>query len=207
MPVFLGLVLIAVFWIAYEKMRTAKIVKKNSDEFWKRETEADMVRKKDISALAYIEIPYDSLPFTESQNDEIKAVQKQLKKLKDKKMVNLTGLSNTDLKFMYGAPNLHLLSEYDHNFTLLTRYLYKWGVLLFESGDKEAAKTVLIFGLACGTDISSNYTLLANIYAKENEPAMIEQLIDSAQSIKTVMKEAAIRDLRNILVSYYSSIR
>lgn len=201
MLIFIGIGIIIALWVAYEKNKSNKISEKSSKKFWDKETEADLVRRKDITNLPYISIPYDKLPFSDSNDSEIKEVQDNLYQLKEKKIINLTGYSNTDLKLEYGAPNLHLLSEYDHNFTLLTRYLYKWGQLLVKKNQIDDAKTVLTFGIECGTDTSGNYTLLATIYSKENDYPAIEALIQNAQNIKTLMKDATINELRNILNS------
>lgn len=203
MIVFLGIFIIIALWLAYEKNKTAKVSSNKSKNFWQRETQADLVRRKDISNLPYIVIPYDKLPFGETEDIEITEVQDNLKKLKDSKIINLTGYSNTDLKFEYGAPNLHLLSEYDHNFTLMTRYLYKWACLLMEKGDALSAKIILEFGIECGTDISGNYTLLARIYSDEQDIISIQELIQKAGNIRTMMKDSTIEELRVILSSMY----
>lgn len=206
MPIFLMITLIIIVWIRYEKNKSGKIGENKSKDFWARETEADATRKKDISKLQYIEFPLDKLPFGETDNEEIRLVQKQLLKLTDKKMVNLSGFSNTDLKLEYGAPNLPHLSEYDHNFTLFTRNLYKWACLLSEEGDTPTVKSILSVGIECGTDISGNYTMLASIYAQEGRPEDILSLIAAAENIKTVMKDSTIRDLRNMLSSCYANM-
>lgn len=201
MIIFIGIGIIITLWISYEKNKTAKISEKKSKDFWQRESEADLVRRKDISNLLYILIPYDKLPFIETQDVEIKEVQNHIYELKDKKIVNLTEYTNTELKLAYGAPNLPLLSEYDHNFTLLTRNLYKWAALLVDKKDISSAKELLKFGIECGTDISGNYTLLAKLYSEENNLSAIEDLITKAENIRTIMKESTISELKNILNS------
>lgn len=203
MFIFLGIFIIIALWLAYEKNKYNKFSENKSKSFWQRESEADMVRRKDISSLPYINIPYDKLPFSTTQNPEINEVQKKLQLLKEERIINLTGYTNTDLKIEYGAPNLPLLSLYDHNFTLMTRHLYKWASLLIEQGDTASAKTILEFGIECGTDISGNYTLLAKIYADEQDFTSIQDLIEKAENIRTVMKASTIEELRGILNSCY----
>ena len=117
------------------------LIRKNSknddnrnEKYWEREHLSNSSRKKDISNLNYIKIP-DTLPFvTDLDNFELKKAQQQIIDLKDKKILNLTGLSNTDLKLEYGVANLTVLSEYDENFTILVKALNKAGSILLDNG-------------------------------------------------------------------------
>ena len=101
------------FLLMYERKKHAREAKRRENNFWQRENEANFTRRKDISQLPYIKIPYDSLPFIQNAHGEIAEYQKELLSFKDSKLLNLSGLSNTDLKLMYGIANLPELSQYD----------------------------------------------------------------------------------------------
>ena len=90
------------FLLMYERKKHAREAKRRENNFWQRENEANFTRRKDISQLPYIKIPYDSLPFIQNAHGEIAEYQKELLSFKDSKLLNLSGLSNTDLKLMYG---------------------------------------------------------------------------------------------------------
>ena len=84
--------------------------------------------------------------------------------LKEKKILNLSGFTNTDLKLEYGVGNLTELTDYDNNYVTLSRSLARIAELLTEQGLKKEAAAFLEFGIATHTDIGKNYTLLAGYY-------------------------------------------
>jgi len=196
----ISILLSLAIWIAYKKSKTTKMSKQSSKEFWDRESRADSVRKKDISNLPYVTIPYDDLPFGGLEDDaELKDVQDGLRQLGGKRIINFTGYTNTDLKLEYGAANLPFLSEYDQNFTIMTRLLFKWASLLIDRNDIPSAKKVLSFAIECGTDISGTYTMLAKIYSGEDDYKAVKDVIDKAENIRTTMKDSVLEELNEIL--------
>lgn len=201
MPVFIGLVLILSLWIAYEKKKNDKISEKKSKDFWDKETDANMVRKKDISTLPYIVIPYEKLPFKESGDDTVNNACIALKALEGQRIINLSAYTNTDLKLMYGTANLPILSEYDHNFTALVRNLAVWGRSLYESGEFDDAVTVLEFAVSAGSDVRDTYLTLARIYARRDELAKLDSLIVNAEAFNPLVKDALINNLKDIKAS------
>lgn len=175
--------------------RKSKITKQ---EFLELESKANLTRKKPLDDLDYITIPLNKLPFYDNENEDIVSYQNEIKALSEKTIVNLTGMSNTDLKLAYGAANLDILSEYDRNFTDLVRLLYMWGQNLYDIGKVKDAKTVLEFAIDCKTDVSKNYILLANIYKDEGESSKINNLINSANELNSLMKNSIINNLKSM---------
>lgn len=193
--------LIILLWIgisAIKKRNAEQTERMKSKEFWDKETKANLVRKKDISSLDFIKIPIDTLPFCDNPDDELNRLQEMVKKLSTKQIVNLTGKCNTDLKLEYGAANLPSLSEFDQNFTLLARTLNQWANYLYEHGKTTDAQTVLEFGISCKTDVSQSYILLATIYKEQDQLEKIDFLIQSADSLETLMKNSIISSLKSI---------
>ena len=197
-PTFFILTILLVLWIHYQKRRTDRIDTKKSEAFWAREQQANLTRKKDISTLDFIIVPISSLPFPETDREEISDIQKHLYKLASAKIVNFTGLSNTDLKLMYGAPNINILMEYDKNYLELVRSLYRYGKLLYDSGRKDEAALILEYALSIKTDISANYTLLATIYKEKNETDRINSVISYAEELTSMTKKALLSHLVEI---------
>lgn len=194
-PVFFILTLLLVLWIHYQKRRTDQSAAKSSEAFWERERQANLTRKKDISHLDYITVPLQSLPFPETAQEEIADIQKHIIHLAAGKIVNFTGLSNTDLKIRYGAPNINFLMEYDKNYLELVRSLYRYGKLLYEQNLKDEAITILDYALSIKTDISANYTLLATIYKEKNEFDRINYVISCAEELTSMTKKALLANL------------
>jgi len=197
-PTFFILTILLVIWIHYQKRRTDNIAAKKSVAFWEREQQANLTRKKDISNLDYITVPVQTLPFPETDKEEITDIQKHILNLASGKIVNFTGLSNTDLKLMYGAPNINLLMEYDKNYLELVRSLYRYGKLLYEQEKKEEAAAILEYALSIKTDISANYTLLATIYKEKNEIDRINYVISCAEELTSMTKKALLANLMTI---------
>ncbi len=197
-PTFFLLTILLVLWIHYQKRRTDRIATKQSDAFWEREQQANLTRKKDISNLDFITVPVQTLPFPETDREEVTDIQKHLLNIASGKIVNFTGLSNTDLKLMYGAPNINLLMEYDKNYLELVRSLYRYGKLLYDMDKKDDAKVILEYALSVKTDISANYTLLATIYKEKNEIDRINYVISCAEELTSMTKKALLANLMAI---------
>lgn len=175
------------------------IQSKEDEAYWKRENESNFIRKKDISQLDYITIPLELLPFGVSTNANIVDIENQIRDLEPKKIVNLSNMTNTDLKMEYGTANLNILSEYDQNALLLMRLLSRWGVLLYEEEHFSEAETVLKYGIEIGSDISDTFITLASIYAKKEDIGNINALLAKARELDTLMKDHIISSIQDIL--------
>lgn len=192
------LVLIWVVVLNYKHNHVSRVEKQRTHEFWQKERESNHARKKDISSLPYIQIPIDTLPFSQTSDSVIQEYQDIIKELANAKILNLNGISNTELKLQFGPANLESLIEYDQNFTQLIQTLAKWGERLYEQGNLTEAKTILEYGITCKTEIKNNYILLANIYKAEQEFHKINELIETANSLSTLMKSSIISSLQAI---------
>lgn len=186
--------IVLIIWVKYE-IGKANRKKHNSDhDFWEKEHAANNVRKKSLNNLHYIEIPYDLLPTNLLGDDQnIQNAVHTINSLQDQKIVNLTGISNTDLKLTYGTANLTVLSEYDQNYTLLTTALYSWASTLYENGYQKEAVPILEFGIMTGTDISGYYRLLYNYYLDHGNKEKIDWLRQTAENLDSAMKNTIIR--------------
>lgn len=190
--------IVFVVWLTYERRKSDLNFERNTEKFWEKESAANSTRKKSLEHLNYITIPLRELPFLDTENEKIIQYQKEIQALNEKKIVNLTGISNTDLKISYGASNIGLLSAYDENFTQLSRTIYQWGLALKEDGYFKEAIKVLEFGISCRTDVTGNYTLLARLYSDQNTPEKIKQLTATAASLDSLSKHNILRQLNSI---------
>ena len=173
-------------WLGYEIHKHKNMEARQEQEFWDREAAANSTRRKPLDDLDYIQIPFDSLPMGILADDPVMAeYHETLRILAESPIVNFTGISNTDLKLMYGAPNIDLLSRYDQSYTTLVRTLQSWGDRLYESGYVDEACRVLEFAVETRTDISATYKLLASIYLSRGQPDRIRQLIPIAEGLNT----------------------
>ena len=197
-PPILGCVLILCFEIFYHRKKDGHKKAEAEKKFWDKELEANSVRKKDITFLNYIDIPLDKLPFIETDDGELTEYQIIVKTLADKRILNLSGITNTDLKLEYGPANLTELSQYDDNYTTLTSVIAKWGARLIELGMHDEAVTVLEYGISIGSDVSRGYYLLADEYRKAGRADDIDRLIATAEKLDSIMKKPILAKLREI---------
>ncbi len=182
------------------QLKLRKNSKKNAESdknYLQRESEANNVRKKSIDNLDYIIIP-EHMMFDDVSclDTEFTNLTKVINDLRSKKILNLTGYTNTDLKLEYGAGNLATLTEYDDNYASLARTIVAMGKLLIDKNYTDAAVELLELGIASKTDISANYTLLADYYREINHLERINHLIDVAGELKSLNRNVILNKLK-----------
>ncbi len=175
--------------------RSRRSMKESQDAFWEKEQRANQTRKQDISHLDYIQIPLNTFPIGKYGDDKLSELEQTLRTLSSRKILNLSGISNTDLKLQYGAANLPVLSDCDTQFTTLARTLSAYGEQLAALGHWQDAVRVLEFGVACKTDISKNYTLLGTLYREHNQSDKLNELIEIVRSSDMLLKNATLKQL------------
>ncbi len=189
--------IIFIVWLAYELSKTRRRSEKKESSFWEKEAQANRTRRKPLDSLNYITIPFDKLPMELLTEDEqISECHQILQVLKDSPIVNFTGISNTELKLEYGAPNLNLLMRYDENYTTLASTLQKWALLLYEAGYAVEAKNILEFAISTDTDVSGSYRLLSCIYTEEGQTEKIADLLKRAENLRSGSKDTIVRILQ-----------
>lgn len=171
-------------------------MQKEQQAFWSKERAANSVRKKTLDNLKYITIPFEKLPCDCHAGDPVIAdVLDSLRVLSERQIVNLTGITNTDLKLTYGTANITVLTEYDQNFTMLVTSLQKWASALYELGAVEETKDILEYAVSVDSDVSSTYELLADIYRSENNTQALDNLIAHAEELSSPSGKMILRKL------------
>ncbi|MCR5603352.1 MAG: hypothetical protein K6G27_06590 [Lachnospiraceae bacterium] len=215
-PIFTTVVIGFLAIMIYMKSTTSRF-NTGDEDLIEEESRANSVRKKSLKDLNYISIPYEKLPFVHlsptegdensdengtadrvsaNTDDVLRQDENAILKLADSKIVNFTGISNTELKASYGAPNLTILTEYDQNYTALVRSLDSWGGHLLERGMTDDARKVLEFAVECRTDLKSSYLNLADMYAENFEFDKIDHLMEIAGELNSLMREPILRALK-----------
>ena len=162
---FLASIIIVAFFFNVSMRRVSRKEEAREMSFWEKERKSNNVRRKSLENLDYICIPVDVLPFgTSGSNKELENSEQNVLALKDEKIVNLTGITNTDLKLEYGTANITELSLYDQNYTALVRALQNWGKALYDAGRYEDSAKVLEFAVKTRSDITATYKLLIDMY-------------------------------------------
>lgn len=188
LPIFFCVVVFS-FWLRYELKKSTSIVEKSKAEYLELEAKANSTRKQNINSLNYITISEKSILFIEINDDNIKNIQNSFKELSDKKILNLSGKTNTEIKAEYGPANFPALSTADENYMKLIRLLHNYADALHQTGRDKEAMEVLEYSLSIGSDMSISYKLLANLYLDNSMNEKIDSLTEMADKLTSLTKE------------------
>lgn len=205
MPVFFICFIVFIIWFRVKMRKSNSSVSEESDAFWARENQANFARTRDISSLDYLTVAEGELPFSDSDalTDEREAeLEKLVRETSVRKMLNLSAYTNTDLKEQYGVANLEELSNCDQNFLLFIRSLANWGTYLYEKEDYARSKQIMEYSRTVGSDISSVYTTLGNIYAREGNMDKVDELIAEVEQSEFSLKASMIKQLKLCKLEY-----
>ena len=184
-------------WVLYESHRTVRIAKKEEENFWERERRANLTRKKSLDNLDYITVP-ENLPYElHAEDDNISSYIRTIRELSNETIVNFTGYSNTDLKLMYGAPNITKLTLFDQNYTTLVTTLQKWAEALIKFDEKEEAVKILEYCISIKTDVGKSYYTLAEYYLENGRDEDYFKLIETAEGLKSLNKNNIAQALKD----------
>ncbi len=195
LPILGGCFVIFGLWLCYELKKDKRHTDQNNAEFWAREAAANNTRRVNPDTLPYIQVPLENFPLGKYDDEDLRQQELTLQELSQKKILNLTGMTSTQLKETYGPANLPLLDECDMNFTELAKTVYRYGLRLHELGKEDDAVTVLEYGISILTDISGNYKLLASLYFSRGENEKISALKTSGEKLNSLMKASILASL------------
>ena len=197
---FLASCLVFILFLSMRIHHSRKVMAEQSDSFWEKEAKANNTRKQPLDDLTYITIPLEDLPMNVlTDHPQAAEYHRILQDLSEQPIVDLSGITNTDLKLRYGAANLEQLSRYDQAYTMLVRTLQQWASLLIDENYQAQAVTVLEYAVSIGSDVSGTYRLLSGIYHETGNPDGILDLITKAEALRSPMKASIIKQLRSLI--------
>ena len=164
-PIILICFIIFVVFLNSRKRQITKQEQEITEQFWARENKANAIT-----------IPEELLTPPAQASEDVLTLYETLRLLSAKKIVNLNGKTNTDLKLAYGAASLAALTEFDENYNTLICTIAKLGKLLCDQSEAKAAIDILLFGIRCGSDITDNYTLLVPLLKETNDSSSLTEV-------------------------------
>ena len=190
----LTICIIAFLVVLNVRIRKSNRQQQNAEEaFWERENRANATRKQDVSNLPYITIPKEIILSNIGTDSE-----KKLSNLSEKQILNLTGLTNTDLKLEYGVANLEFLSSCDEHFTELVTALTDYSKDLLDRDMNKEARSVLEYAVSVQADAKPLYIRLAKLYLESGTPEKIDDLITAADQLHSLSKTSIVADLKSL---------
>lgn len=201
MPIILIFFILFIIWVNVKTKLGTENNSKWDTAYWEKERKANFVRRKDISDLDYITISEEELPFSDTAEGEEKYRQDEVRRTLSCKSLNLSGMSNADIKLKYGTANFPELSMYDQNYILLIRNLGLWGSYLHKNceGQDSRAKIILERAVSLGSDIKDTYVSLTEIYLAEHHPEKVQELIRHVEDSDFDLKTSLLRTLHELL--------
>ena len=178
--------------LAVLRTRSTRSERERTEAFWNRENEANNTRRVDLDTLEYFTFDPETLPCPAEGDTALSDALSSIRAVCEKKMLNLNGRSNTDLKLQYGPQNLELLTEYGDNFSELEHALLSYGKLLKEQGYDAEAIRVLEKGIALPTDLMENYEALSSWYEEAGTPQKTDNLKLMAEKNLTGFTKTAV---------------
>lgn len=178
---FLTAFMVFIIVIAVLRARSTKADKERTDAFWKRENEANSVRRVDLSTITYYTFDFSGLPEAPEGNADLASAYEAITLAAEKRLLNLNGISNTDLKLTYGPQNLDELTIYGDNFSALENAVFQYGVALHDAGYLTEAIRTLEKGIALPTDLTQNYMKLADYYEENGNDRKLADLATLAE--------------------------
>jgi hypothetical protein len=191
----LAIFIIITIYIAIRRRSAMAKEQELFDNFLAREQKANWTRKQDLSDLAYIKPNLAALPLGKFDDEALRKYEDELRNMADAPICNLNGISNTDLKLRYGAPNLPFLSECDTNYSTLISLLANYGEKLYELSHISEAIDVLEYSLSLGSDVGKSFDLLAKLYRETGHPEKIDKLRKTAENLDSIRSQSIVKKL------------
>lgn len=172
--------------------------KKTKDEFWERERSSYLAPDRSTDDLEFVVFPPD-LPMDIDTGDPVtEEYQETLRVLSKEKVLNLSGITNTDIRLSYGKGNLPELSKADSRFITLLRTLNSVASGYIKAGYKEEGEKLLTFAVSLGSDIRDSWRMLGELYLLRDDDAALSDLIKKAEALDSPKKEGVLKDLRSL---------
>lgn len=197
--------LLFLIWLTFRiKSLDAKQEKQQAD-FWSKERQANATPAKDISNLRYITIPINKFPLNFSDDEKVIEIENELKELASHKLLNLSGMSNSDLKITYGLPNFETMSKIGEDFDRSCVLLNSYAKALVESNMTKDAQTVLEFAIGVGSDLSESYIMLADIYKKSSQSEKLNFLREQISNSNMLLKNHILNKIDDSVQENFST--
>ncbi|MBQ9504585.1 MAG: hypothetical protein IJU93_06205 [Lachnospiraceae bacterium] len=196
-PIFTSIILLVIIF----QINLRRINKKEAQqekEYWERERAAFIAPRKDISGLDYIKMPEGlplDFPIEDKKAEELRT---RLINLSKQKIINLYGMSNTDIRLTYGALNFETLSMADTRYLIFIRTLSELAGVYYDQGFIDEARTILEYAIDIDSDVRNTYVLLTKIYKAAGETEKVAGLKEKAENIKTLSRDGVVAALNEI---------
>ncbi len=173
---------------------------KRDAAFWQKEADAEKAPAKDLSTVNFIHVPLEDFSFGLIKTEEAEMTEEEISSLAARPILNLNGMTNTDIKLAYGADNFDYMNVVGEHFDRLEVLLCDYAKLLMEKGYYAEAIPVLSFAVSENATISSIYTLLGECYDAVGAQEKLVELIATVEQRDLLMKPGILDHLNGLIV-------
>lgn len=188
-----------VFMIYYFIQRSGKKHKKTVDDFWETEHKANQAAKQNIPDEMFYTPDISGLPFKEyevnEENKKLIRLQNDVINKSNKKMLQFEEkLSNTELKFQYGAANIQNIVIYEQNYENFIRALNSWSKELLMLEQIDASEKISEYTLSLRPLIFDTYAILIDIYIEKSDKNKLILLRGRINDMKIIREDEFLRN-------------
>lgn len=188
-----------VLFFFYKLSISGKKYKSEFNSYFEKEKKAQSNVKKEFPELKYIKPDYNAFPFEEKEEEISKEYRKQeiVKEMIDLPMINLSNISNRNLKLRFGSNYLNKLTEYEQNYYSFLHQLHDWVKLLIKEDKRDKAIKVLEEAIILKSDISYTYIALAKLYLETEQLESYKGLCEYIRSNDSLNSDYIFKKIRN----------
>ena len=204
LPIALLIILIFVI-VRLSARKNAKDMRQKTAAWLSEDEMANHAKAHDISEDYFFSPDISKLPLAEYSIEQTKSHgpaiwQKKVLDISGKKMLRFERqMSNIELKQAFGQSNLEFVATYEENFTSYTHAMRHWAQALLSNGQKSDAALVLCQAIAARVESSAVYTLLADLYAENNDTQALQQLKADTANLPEAGRNIAIKHIDSLL--------
>jgi len=172
----LAVLLWAIIFLAIFSRRARRQNDEAARKFLHEEEVANRVKKRPLEDELFYTPELDKLPPLPEGDPQ------QVQRAASRKMIRFNEpMTNVEIKLRYGRHQLEQLAHYEENYFDYLRILTKWGEALLKDNKKADAARILEHAVALGSEFRRSYKFLADIYAGNNDPVKLEELLAKAE--------------------------
>jgi len=202
-----ALVLVVLFTIALNVASKRRKIRSTAHVMFDADNKANSTRAKKIDDELFFVVDLNALPIKEYSLKESEAPhptymwQKKVSDTYQKKMLHFEKkYTNIELKEMFGQANIEFVARYEENFTNFNHTLINWAKALQTHDNHSDAQKILEYAVSIDSEISAAYTLLADIYAGQNNLKALQQLHEKAEQSTMPHKTPTLSHIQELIV-------
>lgn len=173
--------------------------RKNQEQnFFDKEQKARTTVGK-INDSDYEVIPISKFPFNLCEEPSMIEMEEKIKELSNEKLLNLVGISNTDVKLQFGVNHFDEAVVAGEKYDELMGLLVQYAISLEDHGFSKESGDMLEYLVEQDCDIKAAWIALGKYYAANSDFDKLNALYEKVDSSKLSIKNATKEQLFEML--------